>query len=230
MLNAHPAAVSHPIAPLLWGIISLERFPVNKLIALVAIAGLATVAIAKPAAPAAPKAEAPKAAAPAAPAKVEAAAKLDIVGTAVGNKDFSTLVAALKAAGLVEALQGKGPFTVFAPTNAAFEKLGKEKVESLLKPENKAALTDVLKFHVIGASVKAADVVKMKESSKTLQGSAFTIEVKDKTVKIGNKNGMATVTSTDIECSNGVIHVIDSVITPVAAEAPKKDAPKTDKK
>ena len=151
-----------------------------------------------------------------------------IVDVAVSNPDFSILVEAVTAAGLVETLSGTGPFTVFAPTNAAFEKLGKEKVESLLKPENKAALTDVLKFHVIGASVKAADVVKMKESSKTLQGSAFTIEVKDKTVKIGNKNGMATVTSTDIECSNGVIHVIDSVITPVAAEAPKKDAPKAD--
>lgn len=208
----------------------------NKLIALVAIAGLATVAIAKPAAPAA--APAAPAAPAAAPAKTDAAAKLDIVATASANKDFSTLVAALKAAGLVEALQGKGPFTVFAPTNAAFDKLGKEKLESLLKPENKAALTDILKFHVIGASIKAADVVKLKESSKTLQGTSFSIEVKDKTVKIGNKNGLATVTTTDIEASNGVIHVIDTVITPVAAEAPKtekkeeakKDAPKTDKK
>lgn len=200
-----------------------------KTLALIALVGLSATAFAKPAAPAAPaKPEAPKTDAP----KVDAAAKKDIVATAIANKDFSTLVAALKAAGLVEALQGKGPFTVFAPTNAAFEKLGKEKVDSLLKPENKSTLQDVLKFHVIQASVKAADVVKMKESSKTLQGTAFNIEVKDKVVKIGNKEGMATVTATDIECSNGVIHVIDSVIMPVKAEMkkeePKKDEPKKD--
>lgn len=197
----------------------------KNLIALIAVAGLSTMVLAKPATPAAPATPATPAV-PAAP-KADAMVKMDIVGTAIANKDFSTLVAALKAAGLVEALQGKGPFTVFAPTNAAFEKLGKEKVADLLKPENKTALGDVLKFHVIAASVKAADVVKMKESSKTLQGTAFMIEVKDKTVKIGNKNGMATVTTTDIECTNGVIHVIDSVITPVAADV-KKDAPKAD--
>lgn len=214
-----------------------ERFFMKNLIALIAVAGLSTMVLAKPATPA--PATPVKPAAPAVPAtpaapKADAMAKMDIVGTAIANKDFSTLVAALKAAGLVEALQGKGPFTVFAPTNAAFEKLGKEKVADLLKPENKTALGDILKFHVIAASVKAADVVKMKESSKTLQGTAFMIEVKDKTVKIGNKNGMATVTATDIECTNGVIHVIDSVITPIAAEtkkdaghtAPKADAPK----
>lgn len=198
-----------------------------KTLALIALVGLSATAFAKPAAPAAPaKPEAPKADAP----KADAAAKKDIVATASANKDFSTLVAALKAAGLVEALQGKGPFTVFAPTNAAFEKLGKEKVDSLLKPENKSTLQDILKFHVIAASVKAADVVKMKESSKTLQGTAFNIEVKDKVVKIGNKEGMATVTSTDIDCSNGVIHVIDSVIVPVKAEAKKDEAKKDEAK
>jgi len=196
----------------------------NKILALIAVAGLSAVALAKPAAPAMPATPAT----PTTPA-TPAASKLDIVGTALANKDFSTLVTALKAAGLVEALQGKGPFTVFAPTNAAFDKLGKAAIESLLKIENKTALQDVLKFHVIAGSVKAADVVKMKESSKTLQGTAFMIEVKDKNVKIGNKEGMATVTATDIECSNGIIHVIDSVIMPVKAEV-KKEETKSEKK
>jgi uncharacterized surface protein with fasciclin (FAS1) repeats len=191
-------------------------------VAVLAFAGLAIAAepAKTPAAPAAP-------AKPAAPAATPAVT-LDIVDTAAANKDFSTLVTAIKAAGLVDALKGKGPFTVFAPTNAAFEKLPKGTLESLLKPENKEKLGEILKFHVIPASVMAADVVKMggKESSKTLQGSSFMIEVKDGKVSIGSKDNMAGVTATDIKTSNGVIHVIDAVILPPAKAEPKKEETK----
>ncbi|MCA3005650.1 MAG: fasciclin domain-containing protein [Phycisphaerales bacterium] len=175
-------------------------------------------------------AEPAKNTAPAAPAKPAAApaVTLDIVDTAAANKDFSTLVTAIKAAGLVDALKGKGPFTVFAPTNAAFEKLPKGTLESLLKPENKEKLAEILKFHVIPASVLAADVVKLggKESSKTLQGSSFLIEVKDGKVSIGSKDNLANVTATDIKTTNGVIHVIDAVILPPAKAEPKKEEKK----
>lgn len=130
-----------------------------------------------------------------------------IVGIAAGNKDFSTLVAAVKAAGLAETLSGKGPFTVFAPTNAAFEKLPKGTVESLLKPENKDKLTSILTYHVVGAKVMAADVKPGYVG--TVNGEKINIST-DGGVKIDGAN----VVKTDIVGSNGVIHVIDSVIMP----------------
>lgn len=133
----------------------------------------------------------------------------DIVDTAVAAGSFGTLAAALKAAGLVETLKGKGPFTVFAPTDAAFAKLPAGTVENLLKPENKAQLTKILTYHVVAGSVKAADVVKLKEA-KTVQGQSVKITVKDGKVSVDG----ATVTATDIAASNGVIHVIDSVMMP----------------
>lgn len=140
--------------------------------------------------------------------------KKDIVDTAVGSKDFKTLVAAVKAAELVEALKGDGPFTVFAPTDKAFENLEKSKpgtIAALLKPENKKMLEDILKYHVVAGKVMAADVVKMKDGTKvkTLSGSEFKLGLKDG-VMINN----AKVIKTDIACTNGVIHVIDTVILP----------------
>ena len=133
----------------------------------------------------------------------------DIVGVAAANDDFSTLVAAVKAAELVETLQGDGPFTVFAPNNAAFEKLPEGTVAELLKPENKDKLAGILKFHVVSGSVMAADVIELTEA-ETVQGQKVSIEVKDGEVFV---NG-AKVIATDIRCSNGVIHVLDSVILP----------------
>ena len=136
---------------------------------------------------------------------------LDIVDTAAGNKDFSTLVAAVQAAGLVETLKSKGPFTVFAPTNAAFAKLPAGTVESLLKPENNATLVKILTYHVVSGKVLAADVVKLNgKMVKTVQGSDVTITVADGKVKVNDSN----VVATDIETSNGVIHVIDTVLLP----------------
>jgi uncharacterized surface protein with fasciclin (FAS1) repeats len=141
--------------------------------------------------------------------KEEAKMTKDIVAIAAGSEDFSTLVAAIKAAGLVETLQGDGPFTVFAPTNAAFAKLPEGTVETLLKPENKEKLQAVLTYHVIaGKKVMSKDVAPMKVA--TAQGSEATITVNDGTVKIDD----AKVIKVDIEGSNGVIHVIDSVILP----------------
>ena len=132
-----------------------------------------------------------------------------IVEIAAGNKDFSTLVAAVKAAGLVETLKGDGPFTVFAPTDEAFAKLPAGTVESLIKPENKDKLIAILTYHVVPGKVTSADVVKLS-SAKTVQGSSIDIAVKDGNVKIDD----ATVVKADIDCSNGVVHVIDSVILP----------------
>lgn len=132
-----------------------------------------------------------------------------IVDVAAGNPDFSTLVAALKAADLVGVLSGEGPFTVFAPTNDAFAKLPAGTVESLLKPENKAKLTAILTYHVAGAKVMAADVVKL-DNATTVQGSDVKITVKGSTVMVND----ATVVAVDIAGSNGVIHVIDSVLIP----------------
>ncbi len=140
--------------------------------------------------------------------KAETAGKT-IVEIAAGAEDFSTLVAAVKAADLVDVLSSKGPFTVFAPTNEAFAKLPEGTVESLLKPENKEKLIAVLKYHVVPGKVMAKDVVKV-DSAKTAQGSSVTVTVEGKTVKVDN----ATVVKTDIEASNGVIHVIDTVIIP----------------
>jgi uncharacterized surface protein with fasciclin (FAS1) repeats len=142
-------------------------------------------------------------------AEDKAAAK-DIVDVAASNQDFSTLVAAVKAAGLVETLKGKGPFTVFAPTNAAFDKLPKGTVESLLKPENKDKLVAVLTYHVVAGKVMAADALKL-DKAKTVNGAEFTIDLKDGKAYL---NGTSQIVKTDIETSNGVIHVIDSVILP----------------
>jgi uncharacterized surface protein with fasciclin (FAS1) repeats len=142
---------------------------------------------------------------------VAAADEKTIVETAVGNKDFSTLVAAVKAAELVETLNGEGPFTVFAPTNEAFEKLGKEAIDSVLKDKKK--LTSILTAHVVKGKVMAADVAKLDgKEAETIEGTKFKISVKDGTVKIGG----ATVKVTDIKCKNGVIHVIDTVLMPAA--------------
>ncbi|WP_283130977.1 fasciclin domain-containing protein [Enterovibrio norvegicus] len=134
--------------------------------------------------------------------------KQNIVEIAAGNPDFSMLVAAVKAAGLVETLQGKGPFTVFAPTNEAFAKLPAGTVESLLQPENKDQLVAILTYHVVPGKVMAKDVVGLTEAT-TAQGSVISIDTTNG-VKVDNAN----VVATDIEASNGVIHVIDSVIIP----------------
>jgi uncharacterized surface protein with fasciclin (FAS1) repeats len=146
-------------------------------------------------------------------AQADASAKktdnLTVVEIAVANGNFKTLVAALKAADLVETLSGKGPFTVFAPTDAAFAKLPKETLESLLKPENKAKLAAILTYHVAGAKMPAADVVKAK-SIATVNGQSLTVVVKDGKVTIDGAN----VVTTDIKGSNGVIHVIDAVVLP----------------
>ena len=132
-----------------------------------------------------------------------------VVDIAAGNPDFSTLVTALKAAGLVDTLNGAGPFTVFAPTNAAFAKLPAGTVDNLLKPENKAQLTAVLTYHVVAGKVLAADVVKLS-SAMTEQGGEVAIAVNGGKVTVDGAN----VVQTDIVGSNGVIHVIDSVILP----------------
>ncbi len=141
--------------------------------------------------------------------QVKEAVKADktIVETAIANKDFSTLVELLKEADLVEALSGEGPFTVFAPTNAAFEKVGKEALEGLKK--DKAKLAAVLKYHVASGNMVAADVVKAK-TIKTLNGAELTVTVKEKDVMVDKSK----VTTTDIKCKNGVIHVIDAVAMP----------------
>ena len=135
--------------------------------------------------------------------------KKDIVDTAVAAGSFDTLVAAVKAAGLVETLKGDGPFTVFAPTDEAFAKIPKETLQDLLKPENKDKLTKILTYHVVAGKVTAADVVKLSEA-KTVEGSTVDIKVNDGTVMVDN----AKVVKTDIMTSNGVIHVIDTVIMP----------------
>lgn len=135
----------------------------------------------------------------------------DIVDTAVAAGSFDTLVAAVKAAGLADTLKGDGPFTVFAPTDEAFAALPAGTVEGLLKPENKEKLQDILTYHVVSGKVMAADVVKLK-SAQTLQGS----EVKIKASKKGVMVDGANVVKTDIETSNGVIHVIDAVIMPMS--------------
>jgi transforming growth factor-beta-induced protein len=133
----------------------------------------------------------------------------DIVDTAVGAGSFKTLATALKAAGLIDTLKGKGPFTVFAPTDEAFAKLPAGTVEDLLKPENKQKLTQILTYHVVPGKVMAADVVKLK-NAKTVNGQSVQIKVDGGTVMVDN----AKVVKTDIATSNGVIHVIDSVILP----------------
>ena len=138
--------------------------------------------------------------------------KMNIVDTAVAAGNFKTLATALTAAGLVETVSGAGPFTVFAPTDAAFARLPAGTVESLLKPENKAQLTAILTYHVVPGKVMAADVVKLSEA-KTVNGKMLAVKVHGGNVMIND----AQVTATDIAASNGVIHVIDSVVLPRAA-------------
>jgi len=133
----------------------------------------------------------------------------DIVDTAVAAGSFKTLVAALKAAGLVDTLKGKGPFTVFAPTDDAFAKLPAGTVDELLKPENKQKLIAILTYHVVAGKVTAAQAMKLN-SAKTVNGQSLAISTDGGTVKIND----ATVTKADIMCSNGVIHVIDTVLMP----------------
>lgn len=139
----------------------------------------------------------------------QAGRQADIVDTAVGAGSFKTLVTAVKAAGLVDALKGKGPFTVFAPTDAAFTKLPAGTIADLLKPENKKKLQAILKYHVVPGKVTAGQVIKLS-SAKTLQGQDVAIAVSKRGVTINNAN----VVKTDIACSNGIIHVIDEVILP----------------
>jgi uncharacterized surface protein with fasciclin (FAS1) repeats len=146
------------------------------------------------------------------PALVGAADKSggkDIVDTAVSAGKFKTLAAALKAAGLVETLKGEGPFTVFAPTDDAFAKLPPGTVEELLKPENKEKLTAVLTYHVVPAKATSSDVAGMT-SAKAVNGKELKLKARDGKVMVDN----ATVTTADIEASNGVIHVIDTVLIP----------------
>lgn len=145
----------------------------------------------------------------------------NIVENAVNSKDHTTLVAAVKAAGLVETLQGDGPFTVFAPTNKAFDKLPEGTVATLLKPENKKKLQTVLTYHVVAGDMKAADIVKaIKKGNgtatfKTVSGGKLTAMMKGKKVMLKDENGgMATVSIANVNQSNGVIHVIDSVVLP----------------
>jgi uncharacterized surface protein with fasciclin (FAS1) repeats len=141
-----------------------------------------------------------------APDKAKKEAAMDIIDTAVQAGSFKTLAAALEAAGLVKTLKGDGPFTVFAPTDEAFAKLPKGTVEALLKDKDK--LTAVLTYHVVAGKVKAADVVKL-HTAKTVQGQSLKVDAADG-VKIDN----AKVVQADIDCTNGVIHVIDTVLLP----------------
>ena len=139
----------------------------------------------------------------------ETMAEPSIVEIAVGNPDFSTLVAALKAAGLVEALSGEGPFTVFAPTNEAFAALPEGTLVMLLLPENKDKLVAILTYHIVSGDVMAADVVTLAEATR-LEGATIAITTSDAGVMVDGANVIAT----DIKASNGVIHVIDAVILP----------------
>ncbi len=145
----------------------------------------------------------------------------DIIDNAVNSKDHTTLVAAVKAAGLVDTLKGAGPFTVFAPTNAAFDKLPKGTVETLVKPESKATLTKILTYHVVPGKQDAATIMKAikdgsgKATFKTVQGDTLTAALEGANVVLtDSKGGKSTVTIADVMQSNGVIHVVDTVLMP----------------
>ena len=145
----------------------------------------------------------------------------NIVENAVNSKDHTTLVAAVKAAGLVETLSGPGPFTVFAPTNEAFAALPAGTVETLLKPENKDQLPKILTCHVVGAKAMSKDIMKMVDDDegehpvKTVGGCTWTAKYEDDKITLTDENGgVATVTIADVDQSNGVIHVIDAVLLP----------------
>jgi uncharacterized surface protein with fasciclin (FAS1) repeats len=188
--------------------IALWRFIMKNVLAfglLVAVSLSACAPAAKPTATVAPV-TAPVTAPAAAPAAVG-----NIVAVAAGNPNFSTLVAAVKAAGLVEALSGPGPLTVFAPTNDAFAKLPAGTVEFLLKPENKPRLVAILTYHVLAGKVMAADALKLDgKPATTLNGQFIAVSVKDGNVLL---NG-AKVLIADVPASNGVIHAIDTVLLP----------------
>jgi uncharacterized surface protein with fasciclin (FAS1) repeats len=145
----------------------------------------------------------------------------DIIDNAVNSKDHTTLVAAVKAAGLVATLKGPGPFTVFAPTNAAFAKLPAGTVDTLLKPANKPMLTSVLTYHVVAGKMNAADIAAAikagggKAELTTVQGGTLTASMMGKTLTLTDgKGGMSHVTIADVNQSNGVIHVVDTVLLP----------------
>jgi len=145
----------------------------------------------------------------------------NIVENAINSKDHTTLVAAVKAAGLVETLQSEGPFTVFAPTNSAFDKLPKGTVATLLKPENKKQLQTVLTYHVVAGKFNAADIVKAIKDGNgtaafpTVSGGELTAMLKGSSVVLKDENGgTSTVTIADVNQSNGVIHVVDTVVLP----------------
>ena len=140
----------------------------------------------------------------------------NIIQNAVNSKDHTTLVAAVKAAGLVETLEGKGPFTVFAPTNTAFGKLPAGTVDTLVKPENKATLTKILTYHVVAGKMSAADLTDGKKL-KTVEGEQLTVKRSGDTVMIVDaKGGSSTVTIANVNQSNGVIHVVDTVLMPAS--------------
>ncbi|WP_428485512.1 fasciclin domain-containing protein [Rhodopila sp.] len=191
----------------------------NRLFALVLIGMGASALAAVPASAQAPNASMPSdtvmvGGAPMYPTK-------NIIENAVNSKDHTTLVAAVKAAGLVETLEGKGPFTVFAPTNEAFAKLPPGTVDTLLKPENKAMLAKILTYHVVAGDYTAADLMKMvkagggKAMLKTVEGEPLTISQDGtKLFVLGEKSGVAEVTIPNVKQSNGVIHVINSVVLP----------------
>jgi len=176
--SSHPTKTKHPIQ-------TMKTIRIFSLTALVATAGFFGVAHAQ-----------------------TKTASNDIVAVASGAGSFNTLVAAVKAAGLVETLQGPGPFTVFAPTDEAFAKLPKGTVEDLLKPENKAKLVAILTYHVVAGKVMAADVKTMM--AKTVNGQSLDVKVTAGGVTVDN----AKVIKTDVAASNGVIHVIDTVVLP----------------
>lgn len=145
----------------------------------------------------------------------------DIIDNAVNSADHTTLVAAVKAAGLVDTLRGSGPFTVFAPTNEAFAKLPAGTVENLLKPENKDALTRILTYHVVAGRLSASDLKKQikdgngRAELKTVSGSVLTVMMQGKNIVLKDeKGGIATITIPNVFQSNGVIHVVDTVVLP----------------
>ncbi len=145
----------------------------------------------------------------------------DVVDIAIGSKDHTTLVAAVKAADLVSTLKGKGPFTVFAPTNAAFEKLPEGTVEGLLKPESKATLAAILTYHVVAGNMDAVSVAAAIKAGKgnavltTVNGAQLTATMEGSSVILtDSKGGRSTVTATDLKGTNGVVHVIDTVLMP----------------
>jgi uncharacterized surface protein with fasciclin (FAS1) repeats len=149
------------------------------------------------------------------PAATANADPMDIVDTASAAGDFTTLVAAVEAAGLVDTLKGEGPFTVFAPTDAAFAALPEGTLDTLLDPANQGDLSSILTYHVVAGSVMAADV--QPGSVTTVNGAAFTVDTSDGVTITDGQGGQAQVVTTDIETSNGVIHVIDAVLLPPMA-------------